>query len=238
MKHLMTAVALLALTSGAALADNNEIHVFQLGADNDMFNQQDGQGMALGTDLSPVGQIGIGNELETRQVGFAPLGGGEDHVLGDGAEFSGQIGAGNSATIEQFGQRHTINRFLQVGIGNTMSILQENEDQTLTTLEQRGLGNAMTVVQRDANQTGLAEQFGLGNTLDIEQDGDGNSFDILQGVFDEGLPAFGASVTATQSGVGNALEVRQAGGPNHVVVTNQVGVGLIAVHHQGYTPAP
>lgn len=239
MKRLMASVALLALTATGAYADDNEIHVFQLGFGNSATNVQDGTNQSIGTETSPFAQIGIENVADFTQTGFPGLGGGgQDHILTDGVEVSGQIGAFNVATIDQFGHRHVINRVLQFGAGNEMTILQENEDQTLTNLEQRGLGNTMTITQHDSDQTGTAEQFGFGNTMEVVQEGGFNSFDIQQGVWDEGLPNFGGSVTALQSGFGNDLEVRQAGGPGHVVVSNQIGFGLSATMHQGYTPAP
>lgn len=201
MKRFAFSAAIAALFATAAVADNNDIYINQIGSGN-----------AVGDALHPASQAGQSNVMDFTQ-------GGNDNQIGviaaspaalQGAEQSGNQ---NEMTVSQPGNRNVATYLNQDGGDkNIMSVTQSGNDNMLAVLRQNGDQNDATVVQRGNRNDGLARQVGFKNVLTVLQSGNENDFDILSGDFGVlGRPDACAKcvVTLTQSGSNNYASVWQ-----------------------------
>ena len=110
---LLASVAFFALTS-AALADNNDAFILQVGGGNDTTQTQG--------DKPSTGPATTGNQAVSVQMGFGNTvtqTQGTVHARSlDGEALAIQFGADNTATQTQTG-KHQEGTILQAGIGNT-----------------------------------------------------------------------------------------------------------------------
>lgn len=244
-------------------ASNNQAKIRQKTIDNDAFiDQSFGDGSSAyirqdnldGFDTATIQQSGFSgadnNQASIIQGNQDPLagntsvGGNVAEILQDGADnqaFINQAGAennigpGESAYIDQFGDRNqasivqtesandnVITQIFQDGDDNKGHILQSSSDNVMASIDQSGNMNDATLVQAGvgSHSADIVQGDYLGspsdnNTALVYQDGGGALLGHLAIVTQNGAGLNEATVIQTQVGVGDMATITQDGLGNH-----------------------
>ncbi|MCC1494649.1 hypothetical protein [Cognatishimia sp. F0-27] len=222
-----SSVSALALTVGAAMANDNEAFIDTDGSNNTALITQSGDDNNAGADVGGVRilQQGDGNNLDILQSGDDnQAGASTTAVAGSGAQGIDQIGAGNALDIEQSSDWNHINVVTQTD-GNSATILQEATDRAGAYR-----GNVIAVIEQ--TNTG-----GSDNTITVTQtavspgrlDGGTNVIGDARPAFRLRASQYNANKAALdeggifQDGTGNAVTVDQDGNANLVRLIDQIG---------------
>lgn len=246
-KALYASTAILALSTGAALAGNGNTGVVeQLGDNNTAFIEQDGDDNRVGRSdrvgLALTGyygkqyrviQSGDSNKLEITQIGNKNLAtGGHSGNLQDSLF---QTGDGNAISVTQTNQGtsydgNAIFRIYQdsdegTGVANKLTIEQGNANQSSRNLirrvQQNSTGaaadNEITVTQGTTIASSIGYYSGGNFLYALNQSGGGNELTITQ----DGRNNF--VDTVAQTGHDNAAKIDQTGNKNVIASLTQNG---------------
>lgn len=175
MKKIALISALSAVMATAAVADNNDIWVNQMG-----------NGNVVGDALNPVTQIGGQNDMRLTQGGDGNAIGSRSLQESPAPTWPGatQLGYSQNMVVTQPGNRNTAELLRQKGgWKNDMYIRQSGNDNRIVEAHQHGDQNTSNVVQSGNRNFGNATQVGGYNVLEVLQSGNDNDYDVWQGGF-------------------------------------------------------